>query len=141
MLERRSQEQIFLNDKKLSVQNCAQEGSSAWNKVINSVWAIKKKSSGTLCGRLNARGFKQIKGQQYDGTTISSPVTNSATIRIVLVLMVMASMIAHIVDVKEAFLHGGFEDGEKVHMAIPRGFEKHFSSRHCHSIVETPLWT
>ncbi len=95
-------------------------------KIIDSVWAMKKKSNGTLCGRLNARGFKQIEGQHYNGMTISSPVTNSATIRIVLVLMVMASMIAHIVDVKGAFLHGEFEDGEKVHMAISCGFEKHF---------------
>jgi hypothetical protein len=30
-------------------------------KIIDSVWAMKKKSSGTLCGRLNARGFKQIE--------------------------------------------------------------------------------
>ncbi len=41
-------------------------------------------------------------------------------------LMVMASMVAHIVNVKGAFLHGEFEDGEKVHMAIPHGIEKHF---------------
>jgi hypothetical protein len=58
--------------------------------------------------------------------TISSPVTNSATIRIVLVLMVMADMIAHVVDVKGAFLHGEFEDGEKIYMKIPKGFEKYF---------------
>jgi hypothetical protein len=30
------------------------------------------------------------------------------------------------VDVKGAFVHGEFDDGEKVHTAIPRGFEKHF---------------
>jgi hypothetical protein len=95
-------------------------------KIIDSIWAMKKKSNGTLCGQLNARGFKQVEGQHYNGTTISSPVTNSATIRIVLVSMVMASMMAHIVDVKGVFLHGEFEDGEKVHMAIPRGFKKHF---------------
>jgi hypothetical protein len=71
-------------------------------KIIDSVWAMKKKSNGTLCGRINARGFKQVKGQHYDGTTISSPVTNAATIRIVLILMVMAKMIAHVVDVKGA---------------------------------------
>ena len=53
-------------------------------------------------------------------------MTNSATIRIVLVLMVMANMIAHIVDVKEALMHGEFEDEDKVHMAVPHGFEKYF---------------
>jgi hypothetical protein len=50
-------------------------------KIIDSVWVMKKKSNGTLCGRINARGFKQVEGQHYNGTTISSPETNSATIR------------------------------------------------------------
>jgi hypothetical protein len=98
----------------------------AETKIINSVWAMKKKSNGTLRGRMNARGFKQVEGQHFDGTTISSPVTNSATIRIVLTLMIMANMLAHVVDVKGAFLHGEFEDGEIIHMKIPQGFEKHF---------------
>ncbi len=75
---------------------------------------------------MNARRFKQIEGQHYDGTTISSPVTNTATIRIVLTLMVMASMLAHVVDVKRAFLHGEFEDGEIIYMKVLQGFEKHF---------------
>ncbi len=95
-------------------------------KIIDSVWAMKKKSNGTLHGQMNARGFKQVEGQHYNGTTISSPVTNSATIRIVLMLMIMASMLAYVVDVKGAFFHGEFEDGEIIHMKIPQGFEKHF---------------
>jgi hypothetical protein len=98
----------------------------AGTKIIDSVWAMKKKSNGTLRGQMNARGFKQVKGQHYDGTTISSLVTNSATIRIVLTLMIMANMLAHVVDVKGAFLHGKFEDKEIIHMKIPQGFEKHF---------------
>jgi hypothetical protein len=32
------------------------------SKVIDSTWACKKKSTGKLCGRLNARGFKQAEG-------------------------------------------------------------------------------
>ena len=40
--------------------------------------------------------------------------------------MVMVNMIAHVVDVKGAFLQGEFEDGKKVHMKIPQGFEVHF---------------
>jgi hypothetical protein len=38
----------------------------------------------------------------------------------------MASMLAHVVDVKGAFLHGEFEDGEVIHTKVPQGFEKHF---------------
>jgi hypothetical protein len=37
----------------------------------------------------------------------------------------MANMIAHVVDVKRAFLHREFEDEEKIHMKIPQGFETH----------------
>jgi hypothetical protein len=68
---------------------------------------------------MNARGFKQIEGQHYDGMTISSPVTNTATIRTVMTLMVMASMIAHVVDVKGVFLYEEFEDEEFIHMKVP----------------------
>jgi hypothetical protein len=39
--------------------------------------------------------------------------------------MAMANMIAHVADIKGAFLHGEFEDREKTHMKIPRGFETH----------------
>jgi hypothetical protein len=95
-------------------------------KLIDSVWAMKKKSYGTLRGRMNARGFKQDEGQHYNGTTISSPVTNSATIRVVLTFMIMADMFAHVVDAKKAFLHGEFEDGEVIYMKVLQGFEKHF---------------
>jgi hypothetical protein len=30
-------------------------------KLINSIWAMKKKSNGTLHGCMNARGFKQVE--------------------------------------------------------------------------------
>ncbi len=40
--------------------------------------------------------------------------------------MIMASMLAHVVDVKGAFIHGEFEDGEIIQIKIPQGFEKHF---------------
>jgi hypothetical protein len=41
-------------------------------------------------------------------------------------LMIMADMLAHVVDVKGEFLHGEFEDGEVIHMKVLQGFEKHF---------------
>jgi hypothetical protein len=97
-------------------------------KLINTTWAMKKKSSGTLRRRVNVRGFKQIDGQHYDGTCISAPVTNAMTIRIALSIMLMQSGIAHVVDVKGAFLYGKFEDGKKIYIKIPLGFEKFYSS-------------
>ena len=75
---------------------------------------------------MNARGFKQVEGQHYNGTKIISPVTNSATIRIVLTFMITVGMLAHVVDIKGAFLHGKFEDGEVIHMEVLQGFETHF---------------
>ena len=92
----------------------------AGTKIIDSVWVMKKKSNGTLRGRMNARGFKQVEGQHFDGTTISSPVTNSATIIIVLTLMIMANMLAHVVDVKGAFLHGEFQYCKEIYMKVPQ---------------------
>jgi hypothetical protein len=82
----------------------------------------------TLRERMNARGFKQVEGLSTMTARQSAHqvLTYSATIRIVLTLMIMASMIAHVVDVKGAFLHGEFEDREIIHMTIPQGFEKHF---------------
>ena len=77
-------------------------------KLIDTTWAVKKKSSGTLQERVNVREFKQIDGQHYDGTSISAPVKNTMTIRIALTIMLMQSGIAHIVDVKRAFFYREF---------------------------------
>jgi hypothetical protein len=41
-------------------------------KLIDTTWAMKKKSSGTLRGRINVRGFRQIDGEHYDSTCISA---------------------------------------------------------------------
>ncbi len=97
-------------------------------KLISTTWAMKKKSSGTLHGRLNVRGFKQIDRQHYDGTSISASVTNAMTIRIALSIMLMQGGIAHVVDVKGAFLYGEFEDREKIYIRIPLGFEQFYPS-------------
>ena len=59
-------------------------------KVIDSTWAMKKKSNGTYRARLNARGFKQVEGQHFDGSSLAAPVTNDASIRIAFTLMLMA---------------------------------------------------
>ena len=79
-------------------------------KVIDSTWACKKNSNGTLQGGLNARGFKQIDGQHSAGSSIHTSVTHAATIRIVLTLMLIGSMTVEVVDVKGAFLKGDIED-------------------------------
>ena len=51
-------------------------------------------------------------GQHYDSSSIHVSVTNTTFIRVILVLMLMANWTANVVDVKGAFLHGEFTDGE-----------------------------
>ena len=77
---------------------------------------LQKNSNRTLRGRLNERGFKQIYGQHYDGSSIHAPVTHSASIRIILTLMVMGNLKADVVDTKGIFLKGDVEDGEEIHI-------------------------
>jgi hypothetical protein len=85
-------------------------------KLIDTIWAMKKKSSGTLRGRVNLRGFFQIEGEHYDGTSISALVTNAMTMKMSLTLMLMQGGIARVVNVKRAFLYGKFDSGDKSHM-------------------------
>jgi hypothetical protein len=59
-------------------------------KVIDSTWVCKNKSMGKLCRHLNACRFKQVEGVHYDGSSTHAPVTNTGTIRIMLILMLMA---------------------------------------------------
>ena len=84
---------------------------------------MKKKSNGTYRARLVARGFQQRLGKDYDGNATSAPVVNNATIRILLVLSILAAFDAWVVDVKGAFLKGNFKSWERVHMRIPEGMQ------------------
>ena len=96
-------------------------------KIITSTWAMKKKASGIYRARLNARGFEQVNGIHFNQENIASPVTNDMSIRIVMVLALMAGWISQILDVKGAFLHGEFEEGEEpIYMEVPQGFEKYY---------------
>ena len=56
-------------------------------KAMTTTWAMKKKPSGKLRGRLNARGYDQIKGKSYYNDSIAAPVTNTNSVRIIWVLM------------------------------------------------------
>ena len=95
-------------------------------KIITSTWAMKKKSNGVFRARLNARGFEQIDGEHYKEDNKAAPVVNDTTFHILLILLLMAAWHAEVLDVKGAFLHGLFEDGEQIYMEIPEGFEHHY---------------
>jgi hypothetical protein len=95
-------------------------------KFMSSTWAMNKKSNGTYRARLNARGYEQVDGIHYDSSNISSPVTNDATIRIIMVLMIIFKWSAQLVDVKGAFLCGNFKDGEEIFMEVLERFEEFY---------------
>ena len=95
-------------------------------KFVSTTWAMKRKSTGTHRARMTMRGYEQEEGVHYDGSTTAAPVTNDVSIRMMLTLALMAGWIGHIVDVKGAFLHGEFENGEQIYTKIPQGFERHW---------------
>jgi len=95
-------------------------------KIIDSTWAMKKKSNGTYRARMNARGFRQIDGEHYESHQKAAPVANDITIRIVLVLMLLFKFHGELLDVKGAFLHGTFGDNERIYMEVPEGMTQHY---------------
>ena len=52
---------------------------------------------------MNARGFKQVAWKRFDPTSTAAPVTNNTTIKIVLILMLLADWTARAYDIKGAF--------------------------------------
>jgi hypothetical protein len=86
---------------------------------------MKKKSNGKYRARLNARGYEQVDGVRFDSTSILSPVTSDATMRIVLVLSLIFGGTAELFSyVQGAFLWGNFQDEEQKYMSIPEGFKQ-----------------
>lgn len=93
-------------------------------KFVTTTWAMKRKSNGVRRARMNMRGYEQEENVHYDPSATAAPVTNDVTIRMMLTLAIMAGWVRHIIDVKGAFLHGEFENGEVIYTKIPEGFEK-----------------
>jgi len=95
-------------------------------KILLSTWAMKKKTNGDLRARLNARGFEQTDSLHYNEDDKAAPVVNDVTIRIVLIMIVLAAWWAELLNVKGAFLNGRFQNGEQLYMTVPQGFEKFY---------------
>jgi hypothetical protein len=70
------------------------------SRIVSSKWAMQNKSNGTYSAILNARGYEQVDGKYYDSSNISSHVTNDATIRIIMVLMIKFKWSAQLVGAK-----------------------------------------
>jgi hypothetical protein len=98
--------------------------------IIDSTWSMKKRANGVYRARLAGRGFKQRPGVSYDPKNIFAPVAHKITIKVALVLMLMAGWTATVVDVKGAFLKAPFDPRHRVYMEVPKGF-KQFYPKNC----------
>jgi hypothetical protein len=99
-------------------------------KVLETVWACKLKSNGTPRARMNARGYMQVEGEHYVGDSISSPVSNPQTVRIMLTLVAMNPVYeCRIIDIEGAFLQGQFRNGERMFIEVPDGMEEYYGSK------------
>ena len=87
-------------------------------KELTSTWEMKKKASGTFRARLTVQGYEQVDGEHYDKATTAAPVVSEATIRIVFILMIMASWYVELLYVCGAFLHGKFEERTEIVMEL-----------------------
>lgn len=97
------------------------------SKVLTSTWAMKKKANGTYRARMNARGYEQIDGVHYDENSKAAPVANEIVIRMTMVvLIVMASWCAELLDVQGAFLTGEMDQENDCYLRVPEGFSKFY---------------
>ena len=96
------------------------------DKILPKTWAMKKKASGRKKAIINACGYAQKKGEDYEENGTAAPVVNEITLRIVLALMLIARMAGNVYDIKGAFLHGQFINERRIHIDVPQRWEKHY---------------
>jgi hypothetical protein len=73
---------------------------TAGAKILSCTWDMKKKSNRQYRARFNTRWYEQIGGVHYDSTSISSPVTNYANVRILLVPSLICGWAAELIYVQ-----------------------------------------
>ena len=66
-------------------------------------------------GKSKLKVSELFDGKPYDKSTKAAPVVSEATIQRILILMMMASFHAELLDMKGAFLHGNFAEGEQLY--------------------------
>jgi hypothetical protein len=97
-------------------------------KLLDSTWANKLKADGSTRCQLAIPVFQQIDGVHFDASDKATPAVCDVTIRVVLILAIMANWLAWIIDVEGAFLQGRFQNGEQIFMKIPNGFQNFYPS-------------
>jgi hypothetical protein len=87
---------------------------------------------------MNARGYEQVDGKHYDKMTKAAPVANEITIRMILVLIVMASWAASVIDIHGAFLNGELDEHVECYLEVPEGFKKYYLPNVVLMLLRTP---
>ena len=64
--------------------------------------------------RVNSRGFMQIDGERFNSDNILSPVTNEATICVLLVLSVAFRWTNELIDLKVELLCSNFQEEKPI---------------------------
>ncbi|KAG8175274.1 hypothetical protein JTE90_015394 [Oedothorax gibbosus] len=85
-------------------------------KPVSCRWILRKKRDGTPKARLVARGF-----ESNDFASTFAPVISYPALRVILILILLRSLYACVLDVKTAFLNGELK--ETIYMCQPEGFE------------------
>ena len=87
------------------------------SKIMTTAWVIRKKASGKLRERLNARGYEQIDGMHYVAESIAAPVMNPTSVGMFLTHIAMNSdWVVNVIDVEGSFLQGKFVDGDELYI-------------------------
>jgi Reverse transcriptase (RNA-dependent DNA polymerase) len=77
-------------------------------RTIKCKWIFKIKRNGMFRARLEACGYSQIPGIDFNESF--APVVNNVSFRIMLIAKLIWNQQASIVDVEMAFLHGDLQE-------------------------------
>ena len=89
-------------------------------RLIGSKWVFKEKCDGRFRARLVCLGYIQIPGVDFSDNY--APVGNDIIFRVIMLLRLMYSLHAVLLDVETAFLYGKLE--EEIYMEIPTGYKE-----------------
>ena len=110
----------FTDMKKLSVWRKVKRSTMPANRrCVKCKWVFKIKRDGRFRARLVACGYSQIPGVDFQESF--SPVCHDATLRILLICMIIFMLSGKIADVETAFLNGSLE--EEIFMDCPPGMD------------------
>ena len=108
------------------------------SKILSSTWAMKKKANGTYRARMKAYGYEQVDRVHYnEDARKAAPVVNEIVIRMVLVLIVMASWWAELLDVQGAFLTREMDLENVCYLQVPEGFSKFYAGNSVLKLLKT----